>query len=470
MKKKAKRITLIIFLSIGVILALVIVACFAWYKWEESHRVYSDVRIAELTGSAAVVRDGEYIRLYDNMPLMENDEVLLYQGTLFITVGDYMLLCLEDGTDITLRDLGTEDGFLTDIYMSSGAITGRILPTSKHPLIINTDCCGILALDSIFRISSAYDEHDARITVFDGYAAAHKCKYHGYYSEKEMETPMEKEVYFWEDNSSCYLRDDEIKDIDYDTIPTQGVSYLQHLSEGTGSERLKVFLAEAVEELANTYVHVNRSNGERDTVIAVGDAMTVLDDVKVGDYVFFGRYDQGFTAGDEKIEWLVVDKKDGKALLISRYALASDCYDAEMSVSGKDHLNWQNSNAREWLNTDFYKSAFSDEEKALIVCGANGVSDDNVFLLSESDAIEYFNGKAVQKEYSVSDPENCNASLLLYPCEMVSVPGSLKGSCNWLLRTYSENGKVMIVNEYGAIATADPDDYMGIRPAIYVEY
>ncbi len=470
MKKKIKKILTIIIFSIAAVIILVTASYFGWKNWKEKHRTYSDIRIAELTGTATVVRNGEYIKLYDNMPLMERDEITLYQGTLIITIDNSTVLCLEDGTDILLRELGGDEDFSTKIFMFSGAVTGRILPVTEQPIAVNNSCCGMSTSDSIFRISSADDEHDARISVFDGEADVYVTGVGGLIAIDEVPAPMEKEAYYRADESSTSLLDDELKDIDYDTIPTQGVSYLQFLSEGTASERLKEFLAEADEELSNTYVHNNRSNGERDTLRAIGEASAVLSSVKRGDYVFFGNYDQGFAAGDEKIEWMVVDKADGKALLISRYALASGCYDADMAVRGREKLNWQTSNIREWLNTDFYESAFSDEEKAMIVCGADGVSDDNVFLLSESDAMQYFNGKIVNKEYDISDPVNCNARLVSYPCELASVPGSKKGSCNWLLRTYSENGKVMIINEYGAIAPADPEDYMGILPAIYVEY
>ncbi|MCR5010942.1 MAG: DUF6273 domain-containing protein [Lachnospiraceae bacterium] len=474
MKKKVKKILAITIIAVVSIIAIAVAAFLIWNKWRINHRDYSDVRIAEVKGNAVVIRDGEYLKLYDNIPLETDDEIILYQGTLLITVDQSMVLCLEDGTDITLWDQGGEDGYSTNIKMTSGAITGRVFPNAVHKLNIYTSSCGIITAESIFRIYAPYDGNTARISSFDGETAVYLTSLGGFFNSDEKTVPMERELYFGteevSEDSSEGSWDFMPVEIDYDTIPTQGVSYLQLLSEGTESDRLRDFLAATAEELAHTYVHTNKSNGERDTVLAIGEAEAVLDDVEAGDYVFFGRFNQGFNAGDEKIEWLVLDKEDGAALLVSRYALASDCYDQDMSPSGKEYLNWKNSNTREWLNTDFYENAFFDEEKALILCSGDGVEDDNVFLLSESDIMEYFNGKTLDKNYSVSDPVNYNASLVLYPCEMVSVPGSSKGSCNWLLRTFSENRKVKIVNEYGAIATADPDDYMGIRPAIYLEY
>ena len=474
MKKKAKKVVIIIIIAIVSTVIVAVAAFLVWNKWQIDYRGYGDIRVAEVKGNALLIRDGEYINLYDNFPLMENDEIILYQGTLVVTVDQSMVLCLEDGTDITLRDQGREDGYCTNIKMTSGAITGRVFPNADHKLNIYTSSCGVITDEAIFRINAPHDGRVARISAFDGETAVYLSSLGGFFTSDEKIIPMEQELYFGTEDASEDSAegswDFAPEEIDYDTIPTQGVSYLQLLSEGTESEGLKVFLAAAAEELAHTYVHNNRSNGERDTVLAIGEASSVLDDVEAGDYVFFGNYDQGFEAGAEKIEWLVVDKEDGKALLVSRYALSSDCYDQYISTSGKEHLNWQNSKAREWLNGKFYESAFSDEEKALIKCGADGVQDDNIFLLSESEVMKYFNGKILDKNYDVSDTVNCNASLVLYPCEQVSVPGSSKGSCNWLLRTYSDDRKVMTVNEYGAIATADPDDYMGIRPAVYLEY
>ena len=44
----------------------------------------------------------------------------------------------------------------------------------------------------------------------------------------------------------------------------------------------------------------------------------------VGDYITFGHYPQTASGDDNTpIEWLVLDVQDGKALLISRFAL--DC-------------------------------------------------------------------------------------------------------------------------------------------------
>ena len=58
-----------------------------------------------------------------------------------------------------------------------------------------------------------------------------------------------------------------------------------------------------------------------------------------------------------------MDEEDGELLLLSKYCLDSRAYNRKADVS----LVWENSDYRAWLNDDFYNTAFSEEEKALIV-------------------------------------------------------------------------------------------------------
>lgn len=71
---------------------------------------------------------------------------------------------------------------------------------------------------------------------------------------------------------------------------------------------------------------------------------------KVGDYVFFGAYEQDNNTanGKENIEWLVLEVKDGKALVTSKYAL--DCKPYNTSYTD---VTWENCTLRRWLNNDF---------------------------------------------------------------------------------------------------------------------
>ena len=85
--------------------------------------------------------------------------------------------------------------------------------------------------------------------------------------------------------------------------------------------------------------------------------------VSVGDVVAFGEYEQDNNPnnGNEPIEWMVLDKRDGKVLLLSRYALEAVRYH-----NGYEKVSWETCYLRRWLNNEFYDAAFSNNEKAHI--------------------------------------------------------------------------------------------------------
>ena len=95
-----------------------------------------------------------------------------------------------------------------------------------------------------------------------------------------------------------------------------------------------------------------------------GEKESLFKDLRVGDVVFFGAYEQDNNKqnGKESIEWEVLAIDDGHAFLISRYGLDCSTYhDTNSSVT------WENCSLRNWLNGTFYNSAFSVTEKNLIV-------------------------------------------------------------------------------------------------------
>ncbi len=89
-------------------------------------------------------------------------------------------------------------------------------------------------------------------------------------------------------------------------------------------------------------------------------------EIKVGDIVTFGRYEQDNNSenGREAIEWIVldVDKKNNKALLLSRYGLRGKPYNTKCM-----DITWEKCTLRSWLNDTFFPSAFSEKEQAAVL-------------------------------------------------------------------------------------------------------
>lgn len=120
--------------------------------------------------------------------------------------------------------------------------------------------------------------------------------------------------------------------------------------------------------------------------------------VRDGDVVIFGQYEQDGNTGNgkEPIEWEILTEKDGKMLLISKYILDCQPYNTEST-----EVTWETCSLRQWLNNDFYNTAFNESDQKLIETttlsnpdnpfgGKGGNStDDKVFCLSMEEVYSY---------------------------------------------------------------------------------
>lgn len=201
------------------------------------------------------------------------------------------------------------------------------------------------------------------------------------------------------------------------------------------------------------------------------DSSASLKNAKIGDYITFGHYEQDSDTsnGKEAIEWLVLDKQGDKILVISKYALDCQPYNAE-----HDPVTWGTCALRVWLNRDFYNNAFSSEEKAKIPTvtvspdtipdcydiDPGSATHDRMFLLNIYEAYMYF--------YS-DDDRKCE------PTEYVKSKDTFtyESGCCWWLRSpgglqyeacYVEgNGSI---DEYGDFVNRD---FIAVRPAMWID-
>ena len=82
--------------------------------------------------------------------------------------------------------------------------------------------------------------------------------------------------------------------------------------------------------------YADGQNGKVNKYLKEADIKSTMDragfvNVKVGDIITFGNYWQGKdkSAGKQPVEWQVLDVKDGKALVISKYGLMNHKYNEE---------------------------------------------------------------------------------------------------------------------------------------------
>lgn len=195
-----------------------------------------------------------------------------------------------------------------------------------------------------------------------------------------------------------------------------------------------------------------------------------LKGAKVGSYVLFGEYEQDndTSNGKEAIEWLVLDIQDGKALLISKYALDSKPYNKTMGT-----VTWENCWLRRWLNSSFLDAAFSEAEQAMIPtvtvsaeknprCNTDpgNATQDQVFLLSIAEASRYFTSDSARQckatDYAIRQGVNTTS-----------------GSCwQWLRVPGQQQNYVARIHEDGYIIWEGIPAFMeegAVRPVIWVD-
>lgn len=200
-------------------------------------------------------------------------------------------------------------------------------------------------------------------------------------------------------------------------------------------------------------------------LLAKEKELEILNDCKVGDYVIFGEYKQDTVDenGKEPIEWLVLERKNNKVFVISKYILdkKSFCNDTYAAV-------WSVCSIREWLNQEFINNAFSAEEKKAIITTTipaeynlwyeevvGEKTENKVFLLSIDEANKYFSSDESRK------------------CIGKELAKHFEEESDWLLRSGGRHDRcyVAYVDSTGTIKTYGELNIIGngVRPAMWID-
>lgn len=126
--------------------------------------------------------------------------------------------------------------------------------------------------------------------------------------------------------------------------------------------------------------------------------------LKKNDYIWFGSYEQDndLSNGSEPIKWQVLSVNSTEAVLLCTDIIDIVPFSYDNSSSS---MIWETSFIRDWLNKDFYESAFSEEEisciKSIVIKNTPNPVDglqynpkennteDKVYLLSFDELEEY---------------------------------------------------------------------------------
>lgn len=180
--------------------------------------------------------------------------------------------------------------------------------------------------------------------------------------------------------------------------------------------------------------------------------------LQVGNSIFFGKYYQKNSIEKDRIEWIILEKDNDKALVLSKYCLDSQPFSTIITDD-----NWEKSSLRKWLNGDFYDCAFSEENEknSVILSVESEALNDKIFLLSEDEVYKYL------------PIDSDRVGFVTSYATMKGAQSKDNGSCWWWLRdsagpslhtkVVSFDGKV---SNYGLFVT---DDDNAVRPAMWVD-
>ncbi len=210
--------------------------------------------------------------------------------------------------------------------------------------------------------------------------------------------------------------------------------------------------------------------------------------MNIGDILSFGHYEQDANEsnGPEKIEWIVLDVQDGKALLLSKYGLEMMQYHTERA-----DVTWETCALRSWLNGDFLQTAFSAEEQSSILTTSvdnhtvQGIDDwnapggnitqDKLFLLSWPEATRYLgsvywkNGRGLYPNALMSPTAHAVKNGAFQHKKVKTPEGS--AVCWWWLRSAgSEPVRAASVNSDGTMFDYYVNTLSGcVRPAFWLD-
>ena len=164
----------------------------------------------------------------------------------------------------------------------------------------------------------------------------------------------------------------------------------------------------------------------------------------------FGSYPFEKDGMRRPIQWNILKRNGNKALLFSAYGL-----DAKLYNERYEDVTWETCSLRKWLNEDFYRTAFTDEEKSRILPtkvknednprwntpGGND-TEDRVFLLSRSEAERYLPARLERK----LEP----TPYAKYGAQY-GVQTHYYDTCNWWLRSpgHHSNDAAYVLNDGG---------------------
>ena len=231
-----------------------------------------------------------------------------------------------------------------------------------------------------------------------------------------------------------------------------------------GSHTLKWFIND--EFFASTKVTIRGNRNQ--------SAPVPHKEIRVGDTLFFGHYEQNHENQKDPIEWQVLDVQGKKAMLISRYGLDAQRYNRKNIAT-----TWGECTLRNWLNNQFMNQAFSKEEQSAILVTnvdnseAQGywktdggeTTRDRIFLLSYAEAWKHLKSDGER----ICEPTQYACKRGVYDSNTFKSYWRGNGCWWWLRSPGSRQQFVACVIYNGSRSSIDIyDERAAVRPVLWV--
>lgn len=258
------------------------------------------------------------------------------------------------------------------------------------------------------------------------------------------------------------------------------------------------------------------SQAKLDLVFEGKGGSVPVDEAEIGDMVCLGQFIQDeYQAQLSPIYWRVIDKQDGKILLLSDKLLDSFAYNTNPAQEILTDVTWENCSLRAFLNDESengFLSMFTEEERALMLTthlenkSANEElmaqwgtfedqgdklyselatqnraddpdTDDRVFLLSYQEILKYF-GEPTEPYTDDSDypftEMKCNPDWIAYKTDAVFIGyyDNATGAGAWITRTlctsHTDEDMAVYITSTGQVFDYFTYASMLIRPAVWI--
>ena len=222
--------------------------------------------------------------------------------------------------------------------------------------------------------------------------------------------------------------------------------------------------------------------------------LAALENAAIGDTVAFG-------SSRNPQEWTVLEKNGDELLLLSRRAVAVSRYNASSADTA-----WEKSDIRQWLNGEYYETAFGKRERALLretspdgdgnsyggygygVSDDDGEAYDDGYIYDDGEGVDFLSytpaadGKAAVTDiFFLPDLKEVNLHLKTPADKRCLAPLPEKNETaegeapaeyiGWWLRTQTNQGMPACYIDENGEAQYDyygEDPALGVRPAVWV--